>query len=264
MKIFKVIVIILLATLTAGLIYGFYRNFLFYIILDLPYENSWLLASVAQVFLVPSIYLVFKVWNKKINTLEIGAIGYYLDSRAFLGFIKGGAIATAFMLFTGVVYSFLSSAEIPWSNWSRLPSSTFIGSFFQNFGGAGSFEEFFTRGFIFIFLIHKCKLSSIQSILWTSLIFMSLHFISFEGDFVWIFETFVFAVFINLLFINYRNIWLVVGFHTIWNTFYQLGTIAKTDLDPVLINSIFIVLLFSSIVVFVLFNNKTVRQISFG
>jgi len=172
---FKSIGIILLATLSAGLIYGVFRNGLYEIILSNAKTYNVFWASLSQILLIPAVFIVFSFYNKKFNNLNQEEIGYYKNLKILKGFLKGILYATVIFITSVFIYQYIATESIVLSGLKSLKLESIFGSFFQNLGGAGSFEEFFTRGFIFIYLVHKVRMNTIASILITSFIFSALH-----------------------------------------------------------------------------------------
>ena len=126
-------------------------------------------------------------------------------------FFIGGLIGCA-----SVVLGFLVIINIDWSQVAVAPFrvSHLLGSFFMILCAA-FLEELFFRGYMFRKLLEKFSL--ITSLLISSVIFGALHHMNDGATILSTTNVILVGFVMGLMFLKTQNIWLVTGFHAIWN-----------------------------------------------
>jgi Predicted metal-dependent membrane protease len=126
-------------------------------------------------------------------------------------FFIGGLIGCA-----SVVLGFLVIINIDWSQVAIAPfrGSYLLGSFFMILCAA-FLEELFFRGYMFRKLLESFSL--ITSLLISSVIFGALHYLNDGATILSTANVILVGMVMGLMFLKTQNIWLVTGFHAIWN-----------------------------------------------
>ena len=119
----------------------------------------------------------------------------------------------------GSICIFLGFLIIINLNWSQVETGYFrldylLGSFFY-FLCAAFLEELFFRGYVLRKLLERFSL--IISLSFCSLIFCLLHCFNDNVTFLSIINIFLTGLLLGILFVKTKNIWLVTGFHFLWN-----------------------------------------------
>ena len=104
-------------------------------------------------------------------------------------------------------------------NWSQveigyLRINYLLGTLFL-FLCVGFLEELFFRGYVLRKLLEK--FSPLVSLLFSSLAFSLIHFISQKIAILPMINIFFIGLLLGILFIKAKNIWIVTGFHFLWN-----------------------------------------------
>ena len=148
---------------------------------------------------------------KVIDREEIITSDWFSPQNRVKDFFVGGLL--------GSICIFLGFLIIINLNWSQVETGYLrldylLGCFFLFLCGA-FLEELFLRGYVLRKLLEK--FSPIVSLTLSSLIFSLLHCFNAEVTILSIINIFLGGLLLGILFIKSKNIWLVTGFHFLWN-----------------------------------------------
>ena len=148
---------------------------------------------------------------KIIDREKIFTSNWFSPQNRVKDFFIGGLLGSICILL-----GFLMIINLNWSQVEIAPLRLYflLSSFFTLLCGA-FFEELVFRGYVLRKLLEK--FSPIISLSFCSLIFCLLHCFNDDVTVLSIVNIFLASLLLGILFIKTKNIWLVTGFHFLWN-----------------------------------------------
>ena len=169
--------------------------------------SFWVLGGINVFIGFAFLVLFVKVIDKE----KLISSDWFSPKNRVKEFFIGGLFGCIF-----IVLGFLIIINLNWSQVSTeyLRLDYLLGVFFMFLCGA-FLEELFLRGYVLRKLLER--FSIVFSLSLSSLLFSLLHFITSEVAILPMINIFLIGLLLGLLFIKTKNIWLVTGFHFLWN-----------------------------------------------
>lgn len=172
-------------------------------------EYSYLLAI--QLFITALLTIVFLIFFKAALDPEIKNLLNTVKALHIIHFLKGSAISSVVIFLS--VFILWIKGEIVFSeaNWPTNNTLTFLIIYVC----VASVEEIVYRGYILTELTKS--MGKWPGILISSLVFSLLHIFNDSFSLIPFFNLFLGGVFLSIIYLRYKSIWLIIGLHFGWN-----------------------------------------------
>lgn len=172
-------------------------------------EYSYLLAI--QLFITALLTIVFFKFFKAALDPEIRNLLHAVKAIHFNSFLKGSAISSIVIFLP--VFILWIKGEIVFSeaNWSTNNILTFLIIYVC----VAFVEETVYRGYILTELTKS--MGKWPGIVTSSLVFSLLHIFNDSFSLIPFFNLFLGGIFLSIIYLHYKNLWLIIGLHFGWN-----------------------------------------------
>ena len=177
------------------------------IVADIP---EWITISILylEIFLI----LVVMIYCRYIEKRRLRTMGFQkkgMVSQYLLGVLGG-------TLFLSVAYLLcIVTGSIHFQGLAENIAPIYIIGYLGGYMIQGMAEEIMFRGYLFVSLSRRN--SVMYSAVLSAILFSLLHGFNSGVSLLALINIFLFGFFAALLLVRYENIWIVGGFHTIWN-----------------------------------------------